>query len=377
MKIAIIYNKKHIDLEGIRLKNSPTDYTYGAIDLEKMGHRVDFVNTELGSFYHNNNKARMMFFRVIAPFLLNRKLPDQYLIEALRFCDLLNTKNYDVVITIPQKMTLGLACCKKWGGLHPEVIGIQTGVINQQDNYLQKYVLRNAYNSIHSIVLGEGELVEMRNRYGIRNDLIDFLPFGVDTDFWTPAAENSLEEPLVLSVGNDYFRDFELLIKVAKLIAVKFIIVSRLNISGSLPPNVQIIQGSAGNPALTFQELRNLYRSATCVVTPVKETNQPSGQSSTLQAMACGIPTVISAFKGLWSHEQIQDGRTALLYETGDVKGCCNAIQLLLSDINLREKIANNARKMVEAIASSKQFSLNLNELCEYVTNKKKAAAIT
>lgn len=359
MKIAFIYKKRTVDIDGIFKKTSPTDQSYGAFDLIEMGHHVDLIAYDLWSSTYIPRKSLSIFSNLIAPYIFNRKAPGEYIIEAFRLGKMLENK-YDLIVSIPSKITLGLACCKSWANISPKIIGIQTGILNKTDRWYQKKVLGKTFKFIHSIVLGEGEFNEIRDRYSLGTNHVSLIPFGVDTDFWT-FRENPNAEPMVLSVGDDYFRDYELLLKVARLIPVKFVIVSRSKkLSGALPPNVQIIKGSLGRPALTFLQLRHLYQSALCVITPLKETFQPSGQSSTLQAMACGIPTVVAKTNGLWSRQQVKDGETALVYQAGDVRGCYDAIQALLSDRGLRETISRNARQIVESQANSRKFAQDL-----------------
>jgi glycosyltransferase involved in cell wall biosynthesis len=372
MKIAYIYNERHIDTDGINRNTSPTDYAYGAFELIKMGHHVNFINMELWNPSYTPKKIVLLLTRFLAPYFLNNKSPDQYIIEALRLSRIIADR-YDIIVSIPRKMTLALACCKRWGNLYPEVVGIQTGILNTPDQWYQKKIISDTFKFIHSITLGAGELSEMKKRYNLTSKDISLIPFGVDIDFWKPAASYDNREPMVLSVGNDYFRDFELLLKVARKISVKFVIVTRNKLKGEIPSNVQIIKGSTGKPALTFSELRDLYRAATCLVTPIKETFQPSGQSSTLQAMACGVPTVIADFKGIWSYSQMQDDKTTLFYKPGNITNCYDAIHTLLSNKTLRENIARNARQMVEYQANSMFFAQNLFNLCENIVTKRRS----
>ena len=169
---------------------------------------------------------------------------------------------------------------------------------------------------------------------------------------------------MILSVGSDVHRDFGTLLEASKGVDADFRIVTNLKMPNVLPPNVKVICGSLGTPAMTFLELRELYRTATSVVTPVKNTLQPSGQTSTLQAMACGIPVIVTNYSGLWSRDQIMDGVTALLYREGDSVSLRNAINRIIHDKDLSRNIADQGRAMVASIASSRMFADKLNTIC-------------
>lgn len=365
MKIAYLYNPKHLDIHLIRKKECPTDYGYGAFELQQAGHEVDFVEINLWSSRDNISKILYFFLRYFVPALTTKKFKYEYAIECTRLLAKLNS-SYDAIVCIPQKMTLMLSFFKRLNLINPVVFGIQTGAINYPDNIYQRLILSFFYNSIHSIVLGEGEHREMVKRYFLKRDHIHYIPFGVDTSFWkfekSPSGEK-ISEPYILSVGSDYYRDYSLLLKVAKEINYKIIILSGHDLCSEGLPNVEIIKGSAGRPALSFIELKRLYENAICLVTPVKNCWQPSGQSSSLQAMACGTPVIIANYKGLWCRNLLLSLKSVLLYRVNDVCDCKKKILDLISCDELRLDLRKNGLSYVNNYVNSKKFSYELGIL--------------
>ena len=51
---------------------------------------------------------------------------------------------------------------------------------------------------------------------------------------------------------------------------------------------------------LSDRKLLRIIQEAKCLVLPIKNTLQPSGQSVSLQSLACRTPLVINNYEGLW-----------------------------------------------------------------------------
>jgi glycosyltransferase involved in cell wall biosynthesis len=91
-------------------------------------------------------------------------------------------------------------------------------------------------------------------------------------------------------------------------------------------------------------DLRVLLQHAMFVVVPSEwYENAPM---SVLEAYAYGKPVIGARIGGI--PELIQEGRTGLLFEPGDVDGLRRAIDSLLSDPTLAEEMGRNARRLVE-----------------------------
>jgi len=64
-----------------------------------------------------------------------------------------------------------------------------------------------------------------------------------------------------------------------------------------------------------------------------------------LEAMACGLPVVTTPVFGI--PEMVQEGVNALFYEPGDVRALARSLRRLLTDENLRLRLASNSRTVL------------------------------
>jgi hypothetical protein len=80
----------------------------------------------------------------------------------------------------------------------------------------------------------------------------------------------------------------------------KFHILTRQEAPRNLSENVHWHSVSGQGKHVSIEELLPLYQKAACVVVPLKESPQPSGQSVAMQAMMCGAPVVMTHTAGWW-----------------------------------------------------------------------------
>ena len=67
--------------------------------------------------------------------------------------------------------------------------------------------------------------------------------------------------------------------------------------------------------------------------------------NSLLEAMACGLPVIASKIGGVV--DVVEDGRSGILFEPGDISGLASAMVRLLNDNELRLKLGAEARKRI------------------------------
>jgi glycosyltransferase involved in cell wall biosynthesis len=198
----------------------------------------------------------------------------------------------------------------------------------------------------HIFFFGEADRKQAILRYGLDQARTSVFQFGIDTEFWCTKL-SSAKTSKILAVGSDPSRDYDTLLKAETSWPLQ--ILTRLPV---LVPegrqNVNIVYGSMPASALTDIELRDLYRSAAIVAVPLKDVWQPSGQSVTMQAMACGCPVVLTRGRGLWDPAVFVDGENCLLVPPGDASAWTQALGRLAQDPDLRERIGEAARRTVE-----------------------------
>lgn len=177
--------------------------------------------------------------------------------------------------------------------------------------------------------------------YGIDPARTSLFRFGVDTDFWCPAE--TARDIEILSVGSDPSRDYASLLGAG--IDAGMTIITRLPVDTGGNPRVTIINGSYGNSPIDDAALRDLYRRARVVVVPVEDVWQPSGQSVTMQAMACGRPVVVTRNRGFWGEGLLHSGGNCILVPPRDRLALRDAVHAVLGDAALADRLGRAARE--------------------------------
>ena len=214
-----------------------------------------------------------------------------------------------------------------------------------------------------SVVFGEAECPLMQAEFNIGSDRMRVNGFGVDSRFWTPAGTSGDGEYL-LAVGNDSRRDYDLLVRVASRLPWKLILVTRQTIPAPVPSNVELRASSWHQEALSDLELRDLYRGAACVLVPLIDSLQPSGQSVTLQAMACGKAVVLTRTRGLWSPSEMRDGYNVVFVPPHDDAKLTQAIEALMKDPARRATLGDDARRTVQEHFGIEFFADRMEAVC-------------
>ena len=196
---------------------------------------------------------------------------------------------------------------------------------------------------------------------------LNFFPFSVDINFWNKKElEERLNRKYILFVGNDSNRDFNLLIKLARVLPEQnFIFVSNMDSLQNLKlKNVKIYKGNWNEQSLSDIELRNLYYSSKLSLIPLKDTTQPSGQSVALQSMATNTPVLISKTEGFWDIDKFSDEKNIFIINSNNVTEWKNLIERILDDNILLNSISENAKLIVKKEYNLSKFQ---NRLFKYV----------
>ncbi|MBA4388130.1 MAG: hypothetical protein C0404_09125 [Verrucomicrobia bacterium] len=361
MRTAFVYIKGRLTrLESVRQGDSASEFFYGSEQMRSQGHEVDL-------FEVRNDAATGRSERVVDLLFSCGLLPNR-----TRGAVLMGTKQllpslnkYDVVVATSTGIAFSLCIWKALGMLKPDVVAIQCGIFNYRPNWLRRAQMKMLLNNMWSVLFGEGELEEMIRIFGTPRERMKVNYFGVDTGFWCPDS-SAMNNGYVLSVGNDFRRDYNLLLRVAaEMPARKFVILTRIKIEAAVPPNVEIRGSSWHKEALTDIQLRDLYRGAACVALPLKESHQPSGQSVALQAMACGKPVIVTRTTGLWHKTLMKDGENVRLVPPGDAEALRTAIDNMFTDRDVAKGLGANGRKLVAAHFTIGHFAAGIAAMCQ------------
>lgn len=361
MKIGFVYlgGRLQRSLPDARI---PSEFFLGARELSARGHDVTML--EIGDAARPGLVAKVLTATAPLGALPAKTYVGLYQ-QVLQLLPALADR--DVVVATSSGLAFSLAFWRWRRRLPFEVVGIQCGITHYAIGHSSRLASRFLLRRMHTQLYADAELEWMRSFFDIPRERIEANLFGVDTAFWTPGADGAgrgapAREAPVLAVGNDARRDFETLAQAARGAPWRLTVVTRR----PLPPlsdNVTVIRGSY-TEGVSDAELRDLYRDACCVVVPLKPGLQPSGQSVTLQAMACGTPVVLSRTAGLFDVGRLRDGEQLLLTDPGDPAALRAAVDRIVKDPSLRARLAQGGLDYVRRHGRIEGFADRLEALC-------------
>jgi glycosyltransferase involved in cell wall biosynthesis len=358
MKIAFLYSGGRIHrIERVAQGKAMDDFFYGSLELREKGH-------EIGLFELSEN-AWHPIITLLGKFLNDRALlfPKTKGFLLAQTWDILKSlSGYDVVVVAGSGVAFTMATWKQFGFLRIPIVAIHAGLLNFKYKPFQRWLTRHLLHKMWNLLFGDGEYQPLCDIMVTGTERVIVNQFGTDIHFWKPGRQ---ERDYILSIGNDSRRDFDLLMTAASDIRVPFKVVTRIKINKSIPQNVEIIKGDMRLELLSDEDMRELYQGAKCVVIPLVESFQPSGQSVCLQAMACGRPVVLTKTKGLWSESLMRDGDNILFVPPGDKDSLVKRIQYLLNHPDERIAIGDRAREMVIREFDMKGYAERLEKACE------------
>jgi glycosyltransferase involved in cell wall biosynthesis len=171
--------------------------------------------------------------------------------------------------------------------------------------------------------------------------LLHVVPYGIDTDFWSPQPFAE-QEALVVSAGREH-RDYESLIRACPETAQLFIADHSPHSPDARRREPEMWPTNVERRALGRLDLRRKYAQASIVVVPVIDTPFPFGITTVLEGMSMGKAVVVSDTDGL--RGVVEDGRTGVVVSPGDVAGLRRAIEDLLADPDRRRRLGEHARQ--------------------------------
>lgn len=322
----------------------PRDLFYGYCQLSNRDLAVDFLEEKdleaAGSGRPPSRLLRLAFHALFRD--LPASLP--YAAVLARAENLRRLNDADVVVATSHTLGLCSGLLKRMGLLRSRVLFIAMGALPFRLSRRSRRLTTWLLGACDLAPISDNEAAYLSQRLGPRQS-IRYLPFGIDTEFWTPGDDGG---DYVLSIGNDRHRDYGTLIDAWQPRYPKLRIVTRLPVTTD-KGNIEVIAGDWRERILSDTEIRELTQNALFVVVPIRETIQPSGQSVCLQAMSCARTVIVSAIEGLKDHEAMRDGHTCKLVEPGSVEGLRRAVESVLEDPATSHRIGAAARAMVKS----------------------------
>jgi glycosyltransferase involved in cell wall biosynthesis len=343
------------------------EFFYGLPQLRALGFQVDLLET---TDLHPDTRSLGYRWAAFKDRRRSRQLAMEHC-ERLFVSLSLRLQDYDVVIAGTEYVALGLADHIRRMKNPPRLFFFVMGMISKPllqfakgSRPLNRALAR--YRDLleccgGALFLGRGEYEAVLMCFPDLKDRCHFLPFGVDVDFWTPAAVPP--DDYVLFVGNDRRRDVDMLLRIAQLMPdQRFVALTSLLNGCDVPRNLEVTASDWKSQLLSDSEVRGYYQKAAAIVLPIKETWQPSGQSVALQAMACGRPVVISDFSGFWDPGAVRDGGEILIASPNAAEAFVSALSRLRTQPGLAAEIGALARRCVLERYSLTLFASRLAE---------------
>jgi len=356
-KVLFVFRRKRTErLQLHTAGQGPDEMLYGLSYCSRFGFDASFIE--------GDDASRTMLQRLWNPFesWIVRRTGIGFALY-LAVANLRLFRQADIIVSTVDTCGLPLALLKRCGILKTPLLYISQGLTNRFEQVCgagrPHRMLRRFYCHLLAtveriLVLGKGAVEPLEKLFQVLPQKTYFIPFGIDTGFWTPVSETAAGD-YMLSVGNDSARDYDTLLQAAGNVPLRIVT--------SLP----VAQQAADLPVTvgsgyTDIELRELYRNAKFIVVPLKNVSQPSGQSVTLQAMACGKAVILTRTTGLWDPEHMQHLHNCYLVAPGDVAELKQAIAYLNEHPEAAARIGKQARLTVEQFYSSSRFAEHLGQ---------------
>jgi glycosyltransferase involved in cell wall biosynthesis len=186
-----------------------------------------------------------------------------------------------------------------------------------------------------------GAVVKSLTAQGVANERIEIIPNGIDLNYFAAISPAPQPIPTVGCIARlSPEKGVDLLVKAAALLPhIHFLIAGdgpeRRTLMQQAPENVNFIG--------RIEDTRQVYGKADLIAIPSRQEGQGL---VALEAMASGVPLVASRVGGL--AEMLADKETALLTAPEDPEGLAKAIEALINDKPLREKLQAQGRKLVQ-----------------------------
>lgn len=180
---------------------------------------------------------------------------------------------------------------------------------------------------------------------------VTLLPNGVDCNVFRPRPQEVVRDELglpandaivlfVADSGANHRKGFDLFMKAADGLRL-----DRPITFVSVGADIPAFKDSSSHVGLGrvdgIESMAKIYAAADVFVTPVREENLAT---VVLEAMACGTPVVGFDVGGI--PDMVRPGETGLLAPAGDVAALRAAIETVLADETLRERISLEARRV-------------------------------
>jgi len=217
-----------------------------------------------------------------------------------------------------------------------------TGLIGEEKTFKQKMFAFLVRRCAGIVTLGVEEKEKLEKKFPHLRGKIEFIPFGVDLEFFKPMDIE--QDGKIFAVGFDPDRDWNTFFEAVRGVNAPVVAATRPGRVEKLqiPPHVTVNQ-------FTPRDLAREYAKSAVIVVALdtsKGINDAMGCSTLFEAMATGKPVIATGTHTMASY--VQDGETGLLVPERDPEALRRAIERLLKDPELSARLGRNARGYAE-----------------------------
>lgn len=334
---------------------NPKEFLYGMYELKKINKfNIDFVFEPRSK---KDDFKRLTMWILEQPFARAIKLGIPFGIYSLHKE---KYKNNDTIICINDAISFSILFWKKFGFIDAKVVTLFQSLPERYDKYFKHKLIyvwivkKLLQKSDKILVLSSSAKYDLSKKFNIELSKIEVFYFGADLDYWKYEEFNSSKRDYILAIGNDMNRDYETLIKAVSK-KYKIILVSIKKIKSD---NVEVRNNLSNN------EVKELYYGAKIVITPsIKLLSESSGLSTTVQAMACGTPVLIS--DSLPMRELFKEDSEIFYFEPENICSLKNKINKIWDNEELLSKISSNARRIIVNKYNSQNMANQLESIIQ------------
>ena len=335
-------------------EKNPKEFMYGMYELKKKN---IFIIDYLLEPRQRGKFKRLLLWLFEQPFVKIVKLGMPF---GVYWFHKKKYKNIDTIVCINDAISFSILFWKYFGSIDSQVITLFQSLSERHQKYFKKnsfiiwVISKLLAKSNKILVLSSGAKYELSRVFNIPLEKIEVFYFGADLSYWKYKEYRIEERDYILAVGNDMNRDYKTLCKVVSG-DYKTIIVTQNKISCE---GVEIKYG------LTNDELLELYYGARILITPsIKIFTESSGLSTTLQAMACGTPVLVSDSPSM--RELFKENEEIFYFEPENPESLKSKLIELWDNKLMLENVSKKGKIKISNQLNSENMAKQLEEIIQ------------
>jgi glycosyltransferase involved in cell wall biosynthesis len=266
-------------------------------------------------------------------------------------------KRYRVIVTDGEQIGLPLAALFKLFSFdrrprHLMIVHILS--VPKKMLFLDRLGVQSAIDQFWVYATSQKRFIEQR--WKLEPDRVRFTPFMVDSTFFHPAAVRPRphDRPQICAVGLER-RDYPTLLQAVAGLDVDVVIAAASPWSKRADTTAgQAIPANVTVKKFSQYDLRQLYADSTLMVMPLEEVDFQAGVTAILEALAMERAVICSQTSG--QTDVIKDGENGLYVPPGDVAALRAAIERLIADPELNQRMGQTGRQLIEADMSLDRY---------------------